>query len=128
MKKYYIVFERVHTKMWWHRLTGKEFAHCYAMFANGNQTVVINQSIRFMAVEVLDRHIGDVVAEIIANDATAIISYNAHYRYANIGLCKYLFTCVGVIKSLLNIESKAVTPKQLYKFLKLKGEVIWEAY
>ena len=128
MKKYYIVFERVVYPRWWHYLTGLEFSHCYAMFAQGNQTVVINQSIRFMAVELLDRHIGDVVAEITANDATAIITYNVHYRYANIGMNKYLFTCVGVVKSLLNIRSRAVTPKQLFKFLKKKGEVIWEAY
>lgn len=81
-----------------------------------------------MGVEVLDRHIGDVIAEVIANDATAIISYKAHYHYANIEMFKYLFTCVGVVKSLLNIQSRAITPKQLYKTLKKKGKVIWEAY
>lgn len=128
MRTYYIVFERAQYRRRWHRFTGLDYAHCYAFYQHNDQTVVINQSIRFMGVEVLDRHIGDVIAEVIANDATAIISYKAHYHYANIEMFKYLFTCVGVVKSLLNIQSRAITPKQLYKTLKKKGKVIWEAY
>jgi hypothetical protein len=128
LKDYYVIFERLNSQpRWWQRLTDKDFAHVYTVYADGNKTVLINMGTRYMIVEVLNKPITQFIPEIIRADASVILKYQARYSYHYLTVIRCGLNCVGITKALLNIKGLIFTPKQLYNRLRDNSQIIHEA-
>lgn len=128
LKDYYLIFERLNTPpKWWQRFIDKDFAHVYAVYPEGNKTVLINMGTRYMIVEVLDKPITQFLPEVIRADASVILKTTARYSYHYLTVVRCGLNCVGITKALLNIKGLIFTPKQLYNRLRANSQIIHEA-
>lgn len=116
---WYIVFDRSHDRSWWSYLLHPKFAHVYAVRQCGDKSLMVNSFHHVMAIREYDCPITDFMKEAMA--ATAILQYTVHYGSHYKSAPWEPITCVSVVKRLLGIRSRLVTPKALYHELLRAG-------
>jgi hypothetical protein len=116
-RTFYVVFDRYRgRKMFWNFFTKDGFDHIYLLTDVGNQTLAITPTPRECLFALWPCTVEEAV-KWLPEDTTAIIKYTAKYKSLKSWKCRVIISCVSWAKYVLNIDSLAVTPKQLYRFL-----------
>ena len=100
----------------WDFLTKPGFRHCYAMCMTEFGWLVVDPLSSWLEIHVIKEGEGDMVAQAKSdpNSCGVLVQRTMKREY----LPRYLpMTCVGVVKSLLGLKSRAFTPYGLYKNL-----------
>ncbi len=120
-----IFFSSADPLSWWSRLMPKGFGHVCAAgwFADTQRWVHVNPTWRGLVVEVMTAEAFDTrFRQLIARSAAVLRMPSSHARNG----MPATFYCVGAIKALLGINSRALLPRGLYRDLRARGAEIVE--
>lgn len=120
---YYIVFQkRIGSRdRWWHYFLHKDYSHCFLLAkANAHQTMIIDPLHWGIYINVFDATIEDMI-EHFKHDSTAIMPYQVIVNKGQTWKPRGCYSCVSIVKSILNIRNMSVTPRGLYKYLVRAG-------
>ncbi len=121
---FYIVFENTKNTPWWQLFLDKEINHCYAITpVDDNNSIMLTQTLASgIEITAFRTNISDLALNIIEHNKKVIRMIAT--QNINTKLRLRLFRdCVGLCKDLIGLDKPfMVTPKQLYRYLKTRGE------
>jgi hypothetical protein len=126
---WYVVFDRNYGGLkWWHCFMNPKFRHVHLLKENRGHCLMVNSFAHVMAVREYPNSIVDIIQQELAQNPTAILQYTVHYgsHYKQ----SYIepLTCVSVVKRILGIRSRLLTPKALYHELIRAGATVIKPY
>jgi len=125
---WYIVFDRCYGKAWWKWFLHPKFQHVHVARENRGNTLVVSSMAHVIAVREYANSIEDYMAQELAQNPTAVlmmtVHYGSFYKHAPIEP----LTCVSVVKRLLGIDTRCLTPKKLYHECIKAGATVIKPY
>jgi hypothetical protein len=115
-----IFFSSADPLSWWSRLMPAGFGHvcAAAWFADAERWVHVNPTWRGLVVEVMTAdEFGSRFQQLVTRSAVVLRMASSHHRNG----MPATFYCVGAIKALLGVQSRALLPRGLYRDLRRKG-------
>lgn len=122
---WYVIFDRsTGTRKWWSWFLHRDFQHVHVVRECGDSTLMINSFLHCMAAKEYPCDIFNFMQQELAQDPTAVLMITVHYGAHYKPMPLDLLTCVSVVKRLLCIRSRAITPMQLYRELLRAGATV----
>lgn len=121
-----VFFSDAHEGSWWRAFLRRGFGHvsAAAWYADAQRWVWFNPTWRGLVIEAAEAEAFGPRFEQLVSSASAILRVRS--RYERTGL-PAAFWCVGAVKALLGISSRALSPYGLYRHLLARGAEIVEA-
>lgn len=122
-----VFFSSADPLSWWSRLMPKGFGHvCAASWFDDTQRWVhVNPTWRGLVIEVMTaEEFGTRFAQLVGRSAAVLRMASSHDRHG----MPATFYCVGAIKALLGVDSRALLPRGLHRDLVRKGAEIVETH
>jgi len=120
---YYIIFQKRGRPKdrWWHYFLHKDYAHCFLIAkVSNNQTMIVDPLHWGVYINVFDCPIESMI-ELYRQDSTAIVPYQVVVNKGESWRPRGCYSCVSIVKSILNIRNMSVTPRGFFKRLVRAG-------
>ena len=126
---WYVIFDRTRRgNKWWEWFLHRDFQHVHAVRELGDSTLMVNSFLHCMAIRQYPCSIFNFIQQELAQDPTAVLMYTVHYGAHYKPMPFDMISCVSVIKRLLCVRSRLITPKQLYHELVRAGATVIKPY
>ncbi len=120
---FYIVFENTKNTSWWQFILDKEINHCYAITpVDDNNSIALQHTLGGIEIAAFKTNISDLALNIIKHNKKVIRMIATQDINTKLRLSLFR-NCVGLCKDLIGLNKPfMVTPKQLYRYLKTRGD------
>jgi len=122
---YYVIFDKMRSPVknrWWHFLVSNKYNHCFVIAAvDEGRTMMINPLHWGIYTNVFERNINDTLKFFLNYNVTAILEWQVKVNPECRWKFRGMYSCVTIVRAILNVDGLAITPKALYKLLLAKG-------
>lgn len=125
-KEFYIIFlADVPRVVWYDVFISNEFKHVLLVTKiDDKQTLIIDPLIHCVSYVIKNHNIDVILRKVKSIAGSKIIKYNRDTHRRKKWRFRGFYTCVNFCKTSLNIWCLAITPKQLYKYLLRKKNIV----
>lgn len=126
---FYVVFDkrRGDKSRWWHYFLDKDYNHCFVLASiSPTQTLIIDPLHWGIYLNVLDASLDDTIQYFAVREVTAIVSCISKVIPDQYWRPRGIYSCVSLVKSILNHRCCSITPKGFFKrLINSGGKVLW---
>ncbi len=117
---FYVIFDkrRGDKSRWWHYFLNKDYNHCFVIAAaSPTQTLMIDPLHWGIYLNVFDATLEQTIEYFRGQEVTDIVCYRTSVNPRQYWRPRGFYSCVSVVKSILNHRCFSITPKGFFKRL-----------